>query len=179
MTLRVHAAAAVGLSLEPWRKEGSAGRKEGGQRRNLSGVLMHAVPTKTRSNPRITEGGATARVFSSLQGPSLIYRPQFLCVVPPDDPTPFNHRRFFSLQLDIPLHDAERCGGGKACSIVPLLYLFFLSRASLTSALRTFWLGMDPTPSHHPPQLLSGSSSVVSFSGASLSFCGSGPSSAS
>lgn len=81
MTLRVHAAA--GLSLEPWQKEESAGRKEGGQRRNLSGVLMHAVPTKTRFNPRITEGGATARVLSSLQGPSLIYRPQFLCVVLP------------------------------------------------------------------------------------------------
>lgn len=86
---------------------------------------------------------------------------------------------FFSLQLDITLQDAERRGGGKVCSIVPLLYLFLLSRASLTSELRTFWLGMDPTPSHHPPQLLSGSSSVVSFSGASLSFCGSGPSSAS
>lgn len=141
---------------------------------------MHAVPTKTRFNPRITEGGATARVLSGLQGPSLIYRPQFLCVVPPDDPTPSNHRRFFfSLQRDITLQDAERRGGGKVCSIVPLVYLFLLSRASLTSELRTFWLGMDPTPSHHPPQLLSGSSSVVSFSGASLSFCGSGPSSAS
>lgn len=92
MALRVKA---VGLSLEPWRKEGPAGRDEGGQTRNLSGVLMHTVPTKTCFNPRIMEGGALGRVLSTLQGTSPIYRHQYLCVVPPDVPTPPNQRSCF------------------------------------------------------------------------------------
>lgn len=60
----------------------------------------------------------------------------------------------------------------------PTLLLASL-RASPTSGPRTFWLGMGPTLSPHPRQPLSGSSSVASFSGASPSFCGLEPSSAS
>lgn len=74
MTLRVYA---VRLSLEPWRKEGSAGRKEGGQRRNLSGVLMHAVPTKTRFNPRVTEGGPQRESFVAFKAQVSFTDPSF------------------------------------------------------------------------------------------------------
>lgn len=168
------------LAFPGAQEKGRICRKRGGWSDKESFRCAYACcPNENIFQPKNNQGGATVRVHFSLQGPSLIIDTRFSVWSFEVFPPPCNQRRISSLPLKTILQDAERCGEGPVCSLCPPPHLSSPPRASPTRELRIFWLEMDPTPSLHPPQLLSGSSSAVSFLGASLSCCGLGPSSAS